>query len=45
MNVLRVSAGTHGDQKRTLDAQELDLQAVVSLPRWVLETKLSFTKQ
>lgn len=35
-----MSAGAHRGEKRVLDPLELDLQATVSYPTWVLGTKL-----
>jgi hypothetical protein len=35
---ISVYAGSHGDQKRVLDALELELQVPVGYPTWVLET-------
>lgn len=36
-----IGAGTHRGQERSLDCLELELQAFVNNPTWVLGTKLS----
>lgn len=41
MSIISVCAGVYGGQKRALDTVET--QAVVSLLKWVLGTKFSFS--
>lgn len=39
------STGAYRGQKRVSDIRELELQAVVSSPMWVLESKLRSSKK